>query len=85
MSMVSLQPGHVTGADSMVAAFSISGAMNTLPQCGQVTGINPLSIVPEINPAIKLFSDYLANHQSRPDNSLSGFRYGGRPLGGNHF
>ena len=40
-----LQRGHSTGAEKIVAAHSMSGATNVLPQCGQVTMISPLTIV----------------------------------------
>ncbi len=42
------QCGQVTGAERTIAAHSTSGATKVLPQCGQVTIIHPLSILPTL-------------------------------------
>ena len=44
-SMIWWQRGHLTGADEDVAFNSMSGAVNVVPQSGQVMVIVPLSIV----------------------------------------
>lgn len=39
------QRGHLTGSEKTVAFFSMSGAVNLCPQCGQEAFTNPLNIM----------------------------------------